>query len=142
MKLLLQRDTRTNISTIGKLTIEGVFECFILEDKDRGLTSEMPLEEIKEKKVFAQTAIPSGTYEVVITWSDRFKQYMPLLLGVPGYVGIRMHSGKKAADTAGCLITGSEIGENEVINSRAAYRTLVAKLKAAEKKEKIFITIQ
>lgn len=142
MELLLKRVERTDTSTIGELSIDGDFECFILEDKDRGLHREMPLDEIKEKKVFAQTAIPTGRYDVAITFSNRFKQYLPLIMGVPGYEGIRIHPGNFAADTEGCLLPGTSKDANAVLNSRSAFRSLFAKMKSAEKKEKIYITIQ
>lgn len=142
MELVLNRVERTDISTIGELSIDGNFECLILEDKDRGLHKDMPLDEIKAKKVFAQTAIPAGRYEVAITFSNRFKQYLPLLIGVPGYEGIRIHPGNFVADTEGCLLPGTGKDENSVLNSRSAFRSLFAKMKAAEKKEKIYITIQ
>jgi len=93
MELLLQRDARTEKSTTGKLSVDGVFECYTLEDKDRGLISSMPLEEIMSKKVYGQTAIPTGRYEVTISYSPKFQRMMPLLNGVPGYDEVRIHPG-------------------------------------------------
>jgi hypothetical protein len=142
MELLLKRYKFTNISTIGKLYINGVYECFTLEDVDRGLASDQPLAEVQKKKVYGQTAIPYGRYQVIISFSNRFKEYMPQIVNVPGFEGIRIHAGNKAADTHGCPLTGSAVADNMVLNSRLAYRKLLAKLKDAEKKEKIFITIE
>ncbi len=103
MELILKRETFTNESTIGSLTIDGKFECFILEDKDRGLTDSMPLAEIVATKVYGKTAIPYGRYEIDWTMSARFKVMMPILLNVKGYSGIRIHKGNTEIDSLGCL---------------------------------------
>lgn len=142
MELELIRKTRTKTTTTGELFINGVFECYALEDTDRELQQDMALEEIKAKKVFAQTAIPAGRYEVVITFSNRFQQYMPLLLAVPGFTGVRIHSGNTAADTEGCLLLGQTLSPDFVGNSRAAFRSFLPKIRAVEQKEKVFITIK
>jgi hypothetical protein len=142
MKLELIRNTRSSESTIGDLLIDGQFFCYVLEDFDRGLTSSMSLAEITQKKVYAKTAIPKGTYKVVITFSPRFKQYMPLLLNVKGFQGIRIHSGNTAAHTEGCLIVGMTKSTNFVGQSKIAYSRLMAKLKKVEKTEEIIIEIK
>ncbi len=99
MELILKRETFTNESTIGSLTINGKFECFILEDKDRGLTDSMPLAEIVATKVYGKTAIPYGRYQIDWTMSARFKVMMPILLNVNGYSGIRIHKGNTEIDS-------------------------------------------
>ena len=142
MEILVNRRTKTKLSTISDVTIDGVFFCFGLEDVDRGLNQSMPLQEIRAKKVFAQTAIPAGRYELIINFSNRFQQYMPLLLNVPGFEGVRIHPGNKAANTEGCLLLGQTEGIDFIGNSRAAYRSFLPKLRAVEKKEKIFITFK
>lgn len=142
MEIVVNRTTRTKISTIGELIIDGKFECFTLEDKDRELKSEMTAEEIAKIKVFAQTAIPTGRYQLVITFSNRFKQYLPLIVGVPGFTGIRIHSGNTAENSEGCILVGDGKLTDFITNSRNAMKKLMSKLKKAEQKEKIFITIK
>lgn len=142
MEIEVIRRIRTDHSTIGDLLIDGVFECLTLEDRDRGLKKDMPLEDIKAKKVYAQTAIPEGRYELIVNFSNRFQHYMPLLLGVPGFEGIRIHSGNTAANSEGCILLGKTEAANFVGNSRMAYRSFLPKLRAVEKTEKIFITIK
>lgn len=142
MEITLERTKSTKTSTLGRLSVNGVAECFVLEDTDRGLQQDMPLAEIVKKKVYGQTAIPEGRYEIAITWSNRFKKYLPLLLNVPGFEGIRIHAGNTAEHTHGCLLPGTLPAENKVLNSGKAFVSLFAKLKAVEKSEKIFITIQ
>lgn len=131
MKLLLKRDTFTDHSTIGQLYVDDVFQCDTLEDK------------VREAKIQNITAIPSGEYEVVLNWSNRFKQIMPELLNVPNYVGVRIHWGNYDKNTDGCILCGNRTTAKDFIgNSRAAYAKLLSKLKTATKKEKIFITIE
>lgn len=129
MILQLKRKIFTDDSTIGELSIDGVFVCYTLEDK------------VRDKKIQNVTAIPYGRYEVIINFSNRFQQYMPLLLNVPNYEGVRIHSGNKSTDTEGCILVGSSKSLNFIGNSRATYRSLFARIKKVEKKEKIFINI-
>lgn len=129
-ELKLTRKWLTKESTIGELTVDGKFECFILEDN-------YPTPYVK---TFGKTAIPAGRYRVAITFSPRFKVDMPLLFSVPGYEGVRIHPGNTAADTEGCLLPGKARGENTVTSSRDAYAALFAKLKAST--TPIFLTVE
>lgn len=129
MILQLKRKIFTDDSTIGELSIDGVFICYTLEDK------------VRDKKIQNVTAIPYGKYEVIINFSNRFQQYMPLLLNVPNYAGIRIHSGNKSTDTEGCILVGSSKSLNFIGNSRVTFKSLFGRLKLAAKKEKIFINI-
>jgi len=141
MELELARTVKTNNSTIGELKINGVFECFILEDRDRGLKQSMTISELTELKVRTRTAIPSGRYEIVISFSQRFQKMLPLLLNVPAFEGIRIHPGNTDADTEGCLLPGKNKASDMVTNSRVAFKTLFEKIQAAMQREKLFITI-
>ena len=74
MNLTLTRFDIQETRTIGNLQIDGLdYSCFTLEDKDRDLYQQTPLHDIVRAKVFGETAIPYGTYEVAVTWSNRFK---------------------------------------------------------------------
>jgi hypothetical protein len=119
MRLLLQREPSTKQSTPGKLFIDGQFECHTLEDivRPRGV------------KVYGKTAIPAGTYQVVLTMSPRFKRVLPLLLNVPGFEGIRIHPGNKAEDTEGCILVGDAPAPDWLGQSRVAFDRLFAKLR-------------
>ena len=142
MELELTRITRTNRSTIGELTVDGNFECFILEDKDRGLHQGMALSELMSAKIKTRTAIPTGRYEIVVNFSDRFQKMLPLLLDVPAFAGIRIHPGNKDTDTEGCLVPGKTKSLDMVGSSRAAFTTLFDKIKAAMQRQKVFITVR
>ena len=130
MKLELKRLHKTNNSTIGELSIDGKFECYVIEDVER------------ETKIFGKTAIPKGTYEVVITMSNRFKKPLPLLLNVPNYEGVRIHTGNTALDTEGCLILGQTRSIDFVGQSKLAMSAFMPKLKEALKSGEVFITIE
>lgn len=125
MNLLLIRDNFSSVCTLGKLFIDGQYEAEILEDQDRKL-------EAGGKKIYGQTAIPKGTYKVVIDYSSRFQRNMPHILDVPQFEGIRIHPGNTAADTDGCLLIGtSRVANRAVLESRIAFTRFYAKLEAA-----------
>lgn len=135
MKLTLNRCWLTEAATVGKLLVDEVFECFTCEDVYRG--------DDPASKVKAATAIPCGTYEVIISWSPRFKADMPLLLNVPGFEGVRIHAGNTAKDTEGCLLVGREREPDKVLHSRVAYLALFERLKSAcSKGETISIAVR
>lgn len=137
MKLKLTRDIYSDTFTLGKLSINGEEKYFTVEDKDRCL-------ENGGVKVKAQTAIPKGTYKVDITFSPKYKKKMPILLNVPQFTGIRIHSGNDQDDTEGCIIVGMSRNEKTgwVSDSKKAITELYALLfDAYEKKEPITIEI-
>ena len=142
MNITLNRIAKKSKYTIGKLYINGEYFCDTIEDTDRGLTQTMTDAQIKSKKVYGQTAIPTGTYRVIISYSNKFKRQMPLLLNVPGFLGIRIHSGNTEKDTEGCLIVGKNKVVGKVIESKDTYNKLFSMLCEANKKEAIKITIK
>lgn len=142
MNIILDRIAKKSKYTIGKLYINGEYFCDTIEDTDRGLTQTMTDAQIKSKKVYGQTAIPTGTYRVIISYSNKFKRQMPLLLNVPGFLGIRIHSGNTEKDTEGCLIVGKNKVVGKVIESKDTYNKLFSILCEANKKEAIKITIK
>ena len=130
MKLLLKRLHKSENSTIGELSINGKFEAYTLEDLER------------KEKVFGKTAIPTGTYEVVMTMSNRFKKMMPLLLNVEGFAGVRIHSGNNASQTEGCILLGTTRSVDFIGGSRDAIAKFYPKLEAELKVGKVTITIE
>lgn len=125
--------------TIGKLYIDGNYFCDTVEDKDRGLNDSMTEEEIKKKKIYGETAIPYGTYKVSITYSPKFKKNLPLVEGVKGFSGIRIHSGNTAKDSLGCIIVGKNKKVGMVLDSRVTMEKLI---KVFDTKENIWLTIR
>ena len=141
MNIQLKRIAKKKTYTIGKLYIDGVYFCDTIEDKDRGLNQTMSINDIKKKKVYGKTAIPTGTYKLVIDYSNRFKKNMAHILNVPGYEGVRIHIGNSAKDTLGCIIVGKNKVVGKVLESRNTYNQLFPILQKAFKEGEIKITI-
>lgn len=148
MKIVIDRKWKKPTYTIGMVSIDGkrfgdgVHWCSSLEDADRGLKQSMSEAEIKKRKIAGKTAIPAGEYRVVVTYSPRFQKNLPLLVDVPGYSGVRFHSGNTAADTEGCLLFGENSVKGKVLNSRYWCNKLQGLIEAAIKRgEKVTLTI-
>ena len=135
MMLELNRIAKKPLYTIGRLFVDGKYFCDTLEDRCRDLD--------KEEKVMNETAIPEGTYEVIVNVSVKFKRKLPLLLNVPHFTGIRIHRGNTDKDTFGCILVGENRQVGRLINS-TAYELRLTKLleKAMLSGEKIIIQVQ
>lgn len=120
-RIKLERIYKGNTYTIGKLYIDDEYFCDTIEDKVRILTC-------KEDKVYSKTAIPKGTYKVVMTYSPKFRRILPLLLDVPYFTGIRIHSGNSEKDSAGCIIVGENKIKGKVVNSKKTLDNLINRL--------------
>lgn len=133
MDLQLIRDTFAPTCTIGRLGINGVHECWTLEDFVRPEG---------EPKVPGRTAIPYGRYEIMVTHSQRFNQPLPILLSVPGFLGVRIHPGNTDADTEGCILVGRTKGAYFIGESKSAFALLFLKIQQAINEGKVFISIE
>ena len=120
-EIVLRRRWYSERSTIGLLRF-GDFSCFTLEDRVRA-----PGVKVQDK-----TAIPAGRYRVVVDFSQRFQRRMPLLLDVPMFTGIRIHSGNTAEDTRGCILVGEWRASDWVADSRKAFLRLFPLIDAAD----------
>lgn len=108
-KVEVKRTFKGTEYTIGKLYIDGAYFCDTIEDTVR--TGE---------KIAGKTAIPAGTYKVKMTWSPRFKRYLPEILNVPNFTGVRIHAGNSALDTEGCILLGLNKVKARVVCSKNA----------------------
>lgn len=153
MEIKVKRKWKKEAYTIGKMYVDGAYVCDTLEDKDRGLTSNMSVAQICGVKVHGETAIPTGRYLVDMkTVSPRFggraqyqfcKGRLPRLCNTPGYQGVLIHIGNTAKDTDGCILVGENKAVGQVLNSTATFRRLYPILKAADERgEQIYITIE
>jgi len=120
MKIEVKRQPSNEKCTIGRLYIDGVFQCYTLEDV------------VRAEKIHGHTAIPAGEYDVIITMSSRFKKLLPLLLNVPNFEGVRIHAGNTDADTEGCILVGESAGRYSVSSSRAAFDKLFSLMQKAD----------
>ncbi|MEG0468216.1 MAG: DUF5675 family protein [Mucinivorans sp.] len=135
MKLELKRRYYGDNYTIGTLFVDGSRFCDTLEDRVRDLT--------RESKIKGETAIPAGTYQVIVNVSPKFGRELPRLLDVPHFDGILIHRGNVPADTAGCILIGENKVKGRVINSSPYEIALVAKIKEAlRKNEPVTIEVE
>lgn len=150
MKLVLKRINNQDNYCEGKLYIDGIYQCDAIEDTDRGLTSEMSIAEIQSKKVYGETAIPKGTYQITLDvvspkfkdrpWATFCEGKLPRLLDVPGYEGVLIHVGNEASNSLGCLLVGQKTKDGWISNSTQTFKNLYYKLKQAT--DQITITIE
>lgn len=143
MKLTIKRTITRNSYTLGKLYVDGVYFCDTLEDKDRGLTQNMSVEQIKSMKVPGETAIPKGTYRVTLdVVSPKFSKYpfymqtcggkLPRLIDVKGYEGVLIHVAdgpKRDSLVQGCIGIGNLSAEEYLMNGKKVFAELYNKLK-------------
>ena len=139
MKIEVKRIAKRSTYTIGKMYIDGNYFCDTLEDVDRGINQKDSLDTIKKIKVAGATAIPIGTYKVIVNMSPKFQRNLPRLIDVPGFEGILIHRGNTDKDTAGCILVGENKVVGKVVNSTVYEKKLVNILQNT--KEDITITI-
>ena len=148
MELILERIAKRKTYTIGRLYIqrrvddeylagtENKYFCDTLEPTWRDY-------EHGAYKVKGRSAIPEGRYAVVISYSPKFKQWLPILLGVPKFEGIRIHAGNTAKDTEGCILVGKNREVGKVLDSRKWLYELKQKIvEAKDRGEAVWITIK
>lgn len=136
-------------------TNEGGFLCWTLEDEDRGLRQDMPLQQILAKKVKGATAIPRGRYRIQLRVSPEFKERywakkyggkLPYLCDVPGYEGVCIHPLNTPQETEGCIGPGElQYGiRGRIFNSVLAFQDLMDWyiMPAYNRKQEIWITIE
>lgn len=117
--------------------------CNTMEPTARKLTSRMPQTVIRRHKIIGKTAIPTGRYRILITRSRRFGRWLPLLLNVKGFEGIRIHAGNKPEDTRGCILLGFNRRKGYVLDSTRCVLTLVKMMtEAIAKGEKVFMEVR
>lgn len=131
MTLTLQREHSDSARTFGVLFVDGIFQCFTLEDV------------VRETKVPGHTAIPAGRYRIALTYSPRFNRTLPLLLKVPEFEGVRIHIGNTENDTEGCILPGTARSSTALLGSRVAFDALYSKLVDAQSRdEELWIEIK
>ena len=97
--------------TKGELFHNNEHLCDTLEDPVRDFNADGDLEDYGEDKIYGETAIPYGTYEMVVTYSPKFKKRMTLLKDVPHFSGIRVHWGRSIKNSLGCPLVGKANGD-------------------------------
>ena len=151
MKLKIWRKWPKKGYTIGIFYISGKKLSEVLEDEDRGLVQTMPTGKINQIKVYGKTAIPKGTYKVVLSVSPKFKDrpwakkwggLVPEIRDVKGWTGVRIHPANSASELLGCCAPGDNLKVGKVLNSTKRYDELMKQLVPVwEKGEDITIEI-
>ena len=152
MELILERIAKRKTYTIGHLYIrQQVMDDYLpgTEDKYFCDTLEPTWRDYAHGsyKVKGRSAIPEGRYAVVISWSPKFKMWLPILLGGPEFnkqwQGIRIHMGNTAKDTQGCILVGRNQRVGEVLESRKWLYELKQKIVEAKNRgEAVWLTIK
>lgn len=152
MKIEVKRIFNCSTYCISHVYIDGKYICDGIEDTDRMLDNSMDENYIKSKKVYAKTAIPTGTYRMTLGvvsakfsqkkyYMDFCKGKLPRLENVKGFSGILWHRGNTEKDSAGCLILGYNKVKGKVIDSQRAFETVYRMLDIANRiGDPIFVT--
>lgn len=153
MEILIDRKYKKDDYTIGIVYINGKYFSESLEDCDRGLKQNMSDTEIKFRKVYGKTAIPTGTYELRMTYSPKFKDRawgkkyggkVIQLMNVKGFTGVRVHPLNTAEDSLGCIGVGRNLKKGQILQATEYYYRLLDSyvLPALQKGEGVYITIK
>lgn len=154
MEVLLERKWFKPTYTIGQWYIDGEELWDSLEDKDRGLTQDMPTTEIYKKKVFGQTAIPKGRYRIRMdivspkfknrSWAIPYGGKIPRIMDVPAFDGICIHPLNSPADTNGCPGVGKNKVKGKILDSVKSWKEMMDDylVPAAQRGEEIWLTIE
>lgn len=141
MKLTLKRTKLDNNYTAGELYIDNVYFSSTLEDPNRDYNKN-GIFDGGESKVYGNTCIPYGTYEVILSYSPKFKRILPEVLKVDQFTGIRFHRGNYTKDTEGCILVGEKVENGVLKNSTPYEERLIEELKkATDRKESITLEI-
>ena len=148
MELILTRIAKRKSYTIGRLAIrKEVNDEYLAGTADEYFcdTLEPTWRDYAHggRKIKGRSAIPEGRYAVVISWSPKMKAWLPILLGVPNFEGIRIHAGNTAKDTQGCILVGRNQRVGEVLESRKWLYELKQKIVEAKNRgEAVWLTIK
>lgn len=163
MELVLTRIAKRKTYTIGRLAIveevldeylagsREVYFCDTLEPPALEMKTTVSKDAVLRSPTKVQSlkpfAIPEGRYAVVITWSPKFKQWLPALLGGPDFSrfwqGIRIHAGNTVKDTTGCILVGRNQLVGQVLESRKWLYELKQKIiEAKARDEPVWLTIK
>lgn len=146
MNIFIEEIGTTPNSTGSQLFVDGRPFCFVVEDGHR------------DKKVYGETRIPGGRYQIIPRYEGSFfekyrrehgHKFSIQIANVPGFEFILIHIGNTIADTKGCLLVNRNIGiqttprDYKGTDSTSVYKLLYSLIEAAfERNEEVWIEIQ
>ena len=146
MNLYLIRKYFLDTYTIGSFRHDDLILSDTLEDRVRNLEDynhDGDFDDVGEGKIYGQTAIPCGTYGVIVSYSPKLKRRLPLLIAVPGFTGIRIHAGENAGHTEGCILVGENKVKGGLVNGRYHEAVITNLIEGAiHNGEKVYLTIK
>jgi len=145
MTLYLYRKDHTPLFTMGRIYDGVEFLCSTLEDPVRDLVDlndDGDFGDPDEGKIYGETAIPAGKYQVKMQHSPTFNKLMPYLQDVPGFTGIMIHGISNTSQTKGCIGVGENVGNGRLVNGPAWSGVIREKItKAIHDGEEVWIEI-
>jgi hypothetical protein len=153
MNITLERKWKKSTYTIGIVYVNNIRFSESVEDADRGLADTMNEAEITARKIYGKTAIPTGTYEIELTyspkfatraWGKKYKGLVPEIKKVKGFSGVRIHPLNTAEDSLGCIGCGRNLEKGKVLYATEYYYKLMDNyiVPASKRGEKMTITIK
>ena len=136
MELVVQRRFKGPDYTIGSFFVDDEKLCDTLEHVCRIVNNDCSM------KIFGETAIPEGRYQVEILWWDKHQNYYPHVMNVPCFEGILIHGGLTASDSEGCILVGENTIKGELTNGPHWARVVTGIIQDALKNEEVWITIK
>lgn len=134
VEIVVERYEEQKLRTFGRMYIDGELICDTLEDTDRHLEDRLPdIEALRKDKVYAQTAIPRGTYNAELYWWAKHRNWYPWVKNVPGYTGILIHGGATENNTSGCILVGTRQGDI-IVKSSEKMKIIREKMKGKSAK--------
>lgn len=142
MDVLVKRYEFNKYSTFSKIYVDGVFCCDGLELYDAGLDSNSTEDEVTKTKQVQKCCIPYGVYKITLTYSNSFGRFLPLINGVTGFVGVRIHEGNTVKSTRGCILVGKR-DKYSLLNTRKTVDGLTERIKKSlDNKDEVYIKIE
>jgi hypothetical protein len=146
MELGLSRRFCKETYTIGRFFANSKYFCDTLEDKVRDLkdlNGDGDFKDEGEGKVYGETAIPAGRYKVGIYFWLKHKKEVPILIDVPGFTGILIHTGTNPKHTEGCILVGQNKQKGRLTDGPYYLTTLTQMIRdAISDDDEVWITIR